>query len=47
FNQLSRNSAAQSRQLNVANTRWSEAQQQAPQFNGAICQALADAEVEH
>lgn len=46
FNQLARSSAAQSQRLNVANTRWSEAQQQDPQFNGAICQALADTGVE-
>ncbi len=41
FNQLAQGSAAQSRQLNQANIRWSEAQQRSPQFNEAICQALA------
>ncbi len=43
FNQLAQGSAAQSRQLNQANIRWSEAQQRSPQFNEAICQALAAA----
>ena len=41
FNQLARNSVAQSRQMNLANIRWSGAQQRDPQFNGVICQALA------
>ncbi|MEQ0529748.1 hypothetical protein ABLX73_22660, partial [Klebsiella sp. JB_Kp005] len=41
--QLAQGSAAQSRQLNQANIRWSEAQQRSPQFNEAICQALAAA----
>ena len=35
FNQLAQGSAAQSRQLNQANIRWSEAQQRSPQFNEA------------
>ncbi|PLN86987.1 peptidase, partial [Klebsiella pneumoniae] len=46
FNQLAQGSAAQSRQLNQANIRWSEAQQRSPQFNEAICQALAAAVAE-
>lgn len=46
FNQLAQGSAAQSRQLNQANIRWSEALQRSPQFNEAICQALAAAVAE-
>ena len=41
FNQLAQGSAVQSRQLNLANTRWSEAQQRSPEFNETICQTLA------
>ncbi|MDM4209455.1 peptidase [Klebsiella spallanzanii] len=42
FQQLALSSESISREMNLANTRWSEKQQRAGQFNSLICQALAD-----
>lgn len=42
FQQLALSSESISREMNLANTRWSEKQQRDGQFNGLICQALAD-----
>lgn len=40
FHQLSLTSAKVSQKVNLANTRWPEKSQRAPQFNSVICQAL-------
>lgn len=42
FQQLAQSSAGISREMKLANTRWTEKQQRDGQFNSLICQALAD-----